>query len=168
MHWLYNRKLAVRNDEPGSIGNEEYIHLAKAYVLGDFLSDSHFKDAVLDAILEKSTSTASDGQKWNPVGPVIRYIYDNTLDCSNARQLLIDLYTLHGRGDWLKDWADPDDLPKDFLLNLAIALLDKRSQPKEATPLDACRYHQHKPNHSCYKNKMSTKEAAPPSPASSF
>ncbi|GAB0134623.1 hypothetical protein EsDP_00002988 [Epichloe bromicola] len=167
MHWLYLRKLAVRNDAPGSVGNEEYIHLAKAYVLGDFLSDGHFKDAVLDAILEKSTTWASDGQIWSPVGPVIRHIYDNTLGCSKARQLLVDLYTLNGHGDWLQDWADPDDLPKDFLLDLAVALLDKRPMPEPDIPPDPCRYHQHKPNQSCYKYKTPKKEAVSPSPASS-
>ncbi|QPG93801.1 hypothetical protein C2857_002715 [Epichloe festucae Fl1] len=167
MHWLYLDKLAVRNDAPGFVGNEEYIHLAKAYVLGDFLSDGQFKDAVMDAILEKSTTTASDGRTWYPVGPVIRHIYDNTLGCSEARKLLVDIYTLNGHGAWLQVWADPDDLPKEFLLDLAVALLDKRSRPKPATPLDPCRYHQHKPNQTCYKNRKRTKEAAPPEAASS-
>lgn len=167
MHWLYLQKLAVRNDAPGSVGNEEYLHLAKAYVLGDFLSDGDFKDAVIDAILEKSTTTASDGKIWSPVGPVIRHIYDNTLGCSQARQLLVDIYTRNGHGNWLQDWAHRDDLPKDFLLDLAVALLDKRSRPVPAIPLDPCRYHQHKSNRSCYKNKTPRKEAAPPSAASS-
>ncbi|KAK2598094.1 hypothetical protein QQS21_005805 [Conoideocrella luteorostrata] len=168
LYWLHLHKLAVRNDEPGFAGNEEYIHLAKAYVLGDFLSDFEFKDAVLDAILEKSNSEAHDGRKWNPVGPVIRHIYDNTLDCSKARQLLVDLYTLHGRGDWLRDWADPEDLPKEFLLDLAVALLDKRVRPKAATQLGPCHYHQHQPTQSCYRKKTPTKEAAPSSTASSI
>lgn len=37
-----------------------------------------------------------------------------------ARYLLVDMYTYHGQGDWLRCYADPGDLPKVFLLDLAI------------------------------------------------
>ncbi|KKP05528.1 hypothetical protein THAR02_02345 [Trichoderma harzianum] len=62
LHWLYFETLPVRNDSPGSEGNAEYAQLAKAYVLGELLQDVNFKDAVLDAILIKTNSKASDSQ----------------------------------------------------------------------------------------------------------
>lgn len=97
MHWLYHHALPVRNGNTGPDGNTEYLLLAKAYVLGDLLQDGKFKDAALDAVIVKASSEASDGQHWYPIGPVIRYIYENTLESSSARRLLVDLYILWAR-----------------------------------------------------------------------
>ncbi|KAK1249986.1 hypothetical protein MKX08_009989 [Trichoderma sp. CBMAI-0020] len=159
-HWLYFEKLAVQNDKPGLEGNIEYVQLAKAYVLGEMLQDVNFKDAVLDAILIKSRSKASDGRTWFPVGPAIRCIYEGTPASSAARRLLVDLYTYHGCGDWLTKWANKDDLSKEFLLDLAVAILAKR--PRPAAPLTltagACKYHEHLPDpNSCYVNGSASK-----------
>jgi hypothetical protein len=154
-HWLYFKTLPVQNDNAGIEGNAEYIQLAKAYALGELLQDVNFKDAVLDAILIKSRSKASDGRNWFPVGPAIRYIYEGTPETSAARRLLVDLYTYHGHGEWLTEWANQDDLPKQFLLDLAIAVLAKRPHPLEsmADKKGACEYHEHLPDpDSCYVN----------------
>lgn len=159
MQWLYRDTLPVRNDSPGLEGNAEYLQLAKAYVLGDLLQDGNFKDAVLDAMIERTTSKLSDGKMWFPVGPVIRHIYDNTMKSSEARRLLVDMYTQTGRSDWLRNWACPEDLPKEFLYDLAIAVLDKRSQPEiPAGSPDPCAYHQHKAHKSiCYRSRLAQK-----------
>lgn len=155
VQWLYYGTLPVRNDSPGLDGNIEYEQLAKAYVLGEMLQDVNFKDAVLDAILIKSRSRASDGGCWFPVGPVVPCIYDGTTESSAARRLLVDLYTDHGHGDWLIKYGSQDDLPKQFLLDLAIATLDKRPYPAESRSNGAgtCEYHEHPPDpNSCYVN----------------
>ncbi|KAF4470689.1 BTB POZ domain containing [Fusarium albosuccineum] len=73
MQWLYYRTIPVPIDEPGIRGNAEYILLAKAFVLEDMLQDGGFQDAVMDAMVDKTPSEASDGQKWFPV---IRFIYE--------------------------------------------------------------------------------------------
>ncbi|KAK5989880.1 hypothetical protein PT974_08142 [Cladobotryum mycophilum] len=145
LHWLYRRTLPVRIDSPGHEGNFEYLQLAKAYVLGDMLQADTFRDAAIDAIIKKATTKALDGATWFPVGNVIRYIYDNTVDTSKARRLLVDLYTHHGHGNWLCEWADAEDLPKEFLLELAVSLLDKRSSPNRAfvSGISTCEYHEH-------------------------
>lgn len=155
LHWLYCETLPVQNDSPGQEGNTEYVQLAKAYALGEMLQDVNFKDAVLDAILIKSQSEASDGRNWYPVGPAIRCIYEGTPESSAARRLLVDMYTYHGHGDWLTEWASKDDLPKQFLLDLAIAALQKRPRPPESLAHKAgtCEYHEHLPDpNSCYVN----------------
>ncbi|PNP41617.1 hypothetical protein TGAMA5MH_06546 [Trichoderma gamsii] len=160
LHWLYFEKFPVQNDSPGLEGNTEYVQLAKAYVLGEMLQDVNFRDAVLDAILVKSRSKASDGQNWFPVGPAIRYIYEGTPESSAARRLLVDLYTYHGYADWLTQWANKDDLPKQFLLDLAIATLAKRPHPSAPLALKAgtCDYHEHLPDsNSCYLNLLASK-----------
>jgi hypothetical protein len=158
LHWLYLNTLPVRIDSAGVAGNAEYLQLAKAYVLGDLLQDGNFKDVVLDAIIEKTKSTASDGLCWFPVGPVIRHIYDNTLESSVARGLLVDLYTNHGHGNWLYELASPEDLPKEFLYDLAIAVLDKRTPKGTLHQPDSCKYHQHIADKSvCYRNRLTPK-----------
>ncbi|KAM0515288.1 hypothetical protein ACHAPE_006245 [Trichoderma viride] len=159
-HWLYFENLPVQNDSPGLEGNTEYVQLAKAYVLGEMLQDVNFKDAVLDAILAKSRSKASDGQRWFPVGPAIRYIYEGTPESSAARRLLVDLYAYHGYAEWLTQWANKDDLPKQFLLDLAIATLAKRPRPPASLALKAgaCDYHEHLPDsNSCYLKLSASK-----------
>ncbi|KAH0528035.1 hypothetical protein TsFJ059_002947 [Trichoderma semiorbis] len=169
LHWLYFGTLPVRNNSPGLEGNNEYVQLAQAYVLGEFLQDVNFKDTVLDAILIKSRSTASDGQTWFPLGPAIRCIYEGTRASSAARRLLVDLYNHNGHGDWLKGWADKDDMPKQFLLDLAIAALTERSRPSESlAPVEGtCRYHEHQPDvNSCYKNSSASNRGNAPQIAS--
>lgn len=160
LHWLYCESLPVQNDNPGFEGNTEYVQLAKAYVLGEMLQDVNFKDAVLDAILIKSRTRASDGQTWFPVGPAIRYIYDGTPESSAARRLLVDLYTYNAHADWLTQWANKDELPKEFLFDLAVATLGKRPCPPAslAQKAGACEYHEHAPDpNSCYLNSSASK-----------
>jgi hypothetical protein len=153
LHWLYYHTLPVRIDSPGLDGNVEYLRLAKAYIMGDMLQDGNFKDAVLDAMAEKGKSKASDGNHWHPVGPVIRAIYDNTRASSEARRFLVDTYTNFANGKWLRDWGAEEDLPKEFLLDLAIAVLDRRPQPNSPPSTDACAYHQHAPGIMfCYRH----------------
>ncbi|CAG9989478.1 unnamed protein product [Clonostachys byssicola] len=158
--WLYHDTFPVRVDKPGVEGNAEYLLLAKAYVLGDMLQDGNFKDAILDAMVEKTESKLSNDTTLFPVGPVIRHIYDNTMESSEARRLLVDLYTEHGRGDWLRKRASREDLPKEFLYDLVVAVLDKRywRYPTRAPVPDPCAYHQHKADNSiCYKNRLAQK-----------
>lgn len=160
VHWLYFKTLPVRNDNPGLEGNIEYVQLAKSYALGEMLQDVNFKDAILDAILIKARSKTSDGRSWSPIGPAIRYIYEGTPESSAARRLMVDLYTYHGQGDWLTKWASKDDLPKQFLLDLAIAVLAKRPQPLSslAPKVGTCEYHEHLPDpNSCYVNCSAAK-----------
>lgn len=156
LHWLYYHTLPVRIDEPGPTGNAEYLQLADAFILGDMLQDGGFQDAVMDAMMDKTESTATDGRKWYPVGPVIRSVYENTLPSSKARLFLVDIYTMRGQGSWLTDWATQEDLPKEFLLDLAVSVLNRRPRPpSDDTPQESCRYHRHEPDLSaCYKNDL--------------
>ncbi|KAH7184112.1 hypothetical protein BKA60DRAFT_644336 [Fusarium oxysporum] len=154
LHWLYYHTLPVRIDEPGLAGNAEYMQLANAFILGDMLQDGNFQDTVMDAMMDKTASEAADGKHWYPVGPVIRLIYENTLESSKARLFLVDMYTLHGQGHWLTEWAVQEDLPRDFLLDVAASLLEHRPQPLSYyLVLGSCRYHQHEPEvRACYRN----------------
>lgn len=157
LHWLYRGTLPVRINEPGLVGNSEYLQMSKAYVLGDKLQDGDFKDVIIDAIIDKCKSIASDGRKWFPVGPVLRCIYDNTPTSSEARRLLVDIYVHNGSGDWLSDWVKQDDIPKDFLLDITMAFLNKKEKNEEGPThkSSTCAYHQHGLGETlCYKERL--------------
>lgn len=150
VHWIYSRTLPTRVDEPAAAGNEEYLKLAKAYGLADRLQDQLFKNAVIDAFLDKTSTVASDGNAWWPVGPVIRCIYDNTPESSKGRTLLVDIYTNYAVKDWLTEGAQRKDLPKQFLLDLSVKLLDIASgEATRGMPLERCNYHGHHDGKSC-------------------
>jgi hypothetical protein len=157
LHWLYRGTLPVRIDKPGLKGNSEYLQSAKAYILGDKLLDGDSNDVVIDAMKDKSRTRTSDGRRWFPVGPVLSCVYDNTPTSSKARQLLVDIYVRHGVRDWLSGWADPNEIPKDFLLDLTMAPLDLKhnSQDDSTEKSSTCAYHQHGlQENSCYKARL--------------
>lgn len=154
--WLYRAQLPVRIDAPGHEGNAEYLALARAYVLGDRLQDVAFCDACIDTMIIKSQTPAADGHSWNPVGPVIACIYENTTTRSKVRMFLVDLYVRNGVGNWLTKWADKDtDLPKDFLFDLAVALLNTRPRPEKQVS-QPCEYHEHGKERICYKKLLAS------------
>jgi len=162
IHWLYYHTLPIRINDPGFAGNAEYVLLANAYVLGDMLQDGNFKDAIIDAIIDKSNTSALDGKNWLPVGPVISCIYDNTVQSAKARRLLVDFYVRLGSGDLLHDWSDMKEIPKEFLFDLAIELLNKRPRPSGSHPITkTCEYHEHGPLPTlCYKDRQANRPQA--------
>lgn len=156
LHWLYRGTLPVRADEPGHACNSEYLQLAKAYVLGDKLQDGDFQDIIIDAIIDKWNSKASDGHNCFPVGAVVTCIYNNTPESSKARRLLVDICVHNGSKSWLSDWTKECDIPKDFLFDMVIALFSKEEE-NTSNPIvesSTCRYHQHGSGPMvCYKKR---------------
>lgn len=84
VHWLYYGTLPVCCNDSGLPENQEYLKIVKAYTLGDKLMDTKFQNAAIDAIIEKSISAASDGNRWYPVAEVVEFAYNNTLDSSSC------------------------------------------------------------------------------------
>lgn len=158
-HWLYFGTVPTRGDESSKSHEAEYLQLAQAYVLGDKLRDGNFKDVIIDAMLHKSLPELSDGTScvifYFPGEYVIRHIYDNTPKSSEARRLLVYFYANHGNVRWLND-AVQDEFPKDFLMDLAVALFEKRDKRTPATltaESNTCKYHQHGSG-PCYKDRF--------------
>lgn len=153
-HWLYCGTIPTRDDGIGRT-NAEYLQLAKAYVLGDKLRDGNFKDVVIDAMQLRSRSIYADGKCYFPGECSIRCIYDNTLKSSEARHLLVDFYVKHGDELWLKG-DEQEKFPRDFLMDLAVALYKSKDTHFTATATTAyntCEYHQHGSG-PCYKDRF--------------
>ncbi|MCJ1348330.1 hypothetical protein MMC31_006561 [Peltigera leucophlebia] len=133
LHWLYCGTVPTRDDEEEPTSDVEYLQLGKAYVLGDKLQDGTFKDVIIDVMMNKRGSRASDGGQYFPGEQVVRYIYDNTPKSSKARDLLVDFYVSYGNELWLKG-SESEELPKDFLMDLAVAFFERKETRATTEP----------------------------------
>lgn len=89
--WIYYcRIFSMNGTAANQQGDGEYCLLVKAYILGEKLVDNHFKDAIIDCIIDKLRSTAMfDLRLTNP-------IYNHTPETSPLRRLLQDVYIWSG------------------------------------------------------------------------
>ncbi|KAK5159717.1 hypothetical protein BJ546DRAFT_950332 [Cryomyces antarcticus] len=144
IQWLYTKGIASLPEDPSSDSflGEGYSLLASAYVLGEKLQDIAFKNDVVDAIMAESFNLNPNGQRLFPGCHHIKIIYDGTPKSSLARRLLVDMYVRHGTGTWISDSCTT--LPRDFLVDLAIAQYQHRTNSKGVVPnmADTSAYHE--------------------------
>lgn len=134
LHYRFVRVLAggsseVEDSKENILGRHawdgsEFTRLVKAYILGDFLLASDFKDCTLDAMRLLTVDPDKNGVKGFPDSSAINEIYNNTLDGSNARKFLVDLYIQQGPPEWMTNDQGPNGFHQGFLLGCAAALLD--------------------------------------------
>jgi hypothetical protein len=122
---LYTQRLPSKIPGDNNILNihKEYIHLAELYVLAHHLSDTTAKNAAISAMLD----CWHDSHRGSlPPSKAISIIYAGTEGSSQARKLMVDLYT-HTRGahgDLLKD---KDDFPQDFFYDSSVCFMENRT-----------------------------------------
>ncbi|KAK4543233.1 hypothetical protein LTR36_005783 [Oleoguttula mirabilis] len=118
----------------------EYPLLIQAYILGEKLLDTHFKDAVIDCIIDKLRTTRTFDVR------LTNLIYDNTPEKSPLRRLLQDVYIWSGNAAWLDEELLGEYVNAEFVLDLG-----KRHmafwgghRPEKVPYLDcSCGYHEH-------------------------
>lgn len=137
--WLYsglifNDDMIVNNDH-----DTEFHELALAYILGEKLLDKHFKNAVIDAFIEKVLDDLVIDVELS------RLIYDNTPPGSQLRRLLADIYAYHGEPTWMEASSANETLDSEFVFDLSLAQLANRNLVTRVPPymLSKCYYHQH-------------------------
>lgn len=145
----------------------EYVHLIKAYILGVFLDDIKFKDAILDAMLAKSKTMMNDGCAYYPFSQSVNFVYKNTSRGSLLRQMVLDMYAEEGHSIWLEYTEEHYPYDSEFMADLALGLMRKRESlatddeeaeeedenmsdeeegdenEDEEEETDPCRYHEH-------------------------
>jgi hypothetical protein len=100
--------------------NDEYVLLAKLYVLAEKLQDKLAKNIIIMAIGAASMDPDSTGKCYIPGPKAISTIYDGTSSGSLARKLMVAFYTSKEfKIANLVDFAHK--LPKDFFVDLAVA-----------------------------------------------
>jgi len=123
----------------------EWERLTSAYIFGDKIQDGDYKDAAIDALIQKVLN-----EKSYPIHKT-RKIYENTVGGDSARRLWIDWFVYINDAEWM-DEAKRNYYTEDFLFDLSQALM-KSIRVKVAPYEDnTCVYHIHgqKP---CYKNR---------------
>jgi len=151
--WLYSNrtftKLEDGVDKESDIG---FNGLLNAYIFGDKIQDSDFKDAIIDAFIEKTEETKSYYIN-------ARKMWEYTPPGALIRRYMVDTYVWEGREKWLEYIPY---LNQDFLVELGRALYKRIKLPKDYTGVapfvhDSCLYHEHtskgKP---CYKASTRT------------
>lgn len=144
LQWLYTGKILVSTQNRGGPEYLAWDMLAKAYFLGDRFRDGNFVDAIMDTIIAES-NTVVNQCKYYPIGHVTAMVYENTVENSPLRRLIIDQHVHHGAADWISESANYD-MNKEFLVDLVKALFDNRPKPLFEAPdqgINTCSYHAH-------------------------
>jgi hypothetical protein len=140
MSYLYSRQLPILCDTacpPGNSSlpmdpngdedeNEGFHTLSYAYVLGERLLDTGFKNAIIDAYVlyaRGSPAASQHTKRLYPSNADICILYSGTAETSPIRRLLVDIWSCRGKWEWIDQ--DPD-LPADFLREVTKALLKSR------------------------------------------
>ncbi|QDS75897.1 hypothetical protein FKW77_002473 [Venturia effusa] len=86
VRWIYSGKLLISRIDLTEISDFVILtsNLSRAYILGDVLQDTDFKDAIIDSYFDIKKSA-----KWIPTSGV-KFIFDNTSKKSSLRRMLVD------------------------------------------------------------------------------
>ena len=127
---------------------EDWQALAEAIALGEELMDKAFEHSVLD-VMVYAAGTFSNKEVAREVmchALPVQVIYDGTPEGSGARNLILDIFKRH------KDFLEQcdDDLPPEFLKDLAMKLLKGEDKDKSGLAENPCWYHQHAEGEACY------------------
>jgi hypothetical protein len=114
LNHVYTGRLPV-NAEPSTRKSAHYPLLSRAYVLGEFLMDVEFQNAVADAIV--LYARGADGPRIYPSHEDITIIYEGTRPASPLRKLLVDIWCLRGKPEWLEN-ETASNYPNDFLMDV--------------------------------------------------
>ena len=121
VRWLY------RQDPPLPLLNSSVVNvypfLAKAYVFGEKVIDTTFKDAVIDCIVARAVETKSF-----PTSQTMNIIYRGTLDGSPARRLMVDFcvdgaYVRPEYDAWVQSIRG---FSKELLADVVVGMVQKR------------------------------------------
>lgn len=153
VNYLYFRKLFTGSNSSATPRRDrEWSLLRNLYILGDHLQAEGFKNAVIDAMIEKH------GEYSIYPAHLATRTYENTLPSSPLRRLLVDFHVWVGKGfsKSARDLPDITSSPREFLMDVVLALTDagpKLEDPKVVKPwkADGCAYHEHKYTPPCAK-----------------
>jgi hypothetical protein len=133
VHWLYSGKLAVKSKDKEDDEEREYLDLAKAWVLGNYLKCAKFQNVVMDAL---SVRRAQDylEHRGHPLIKTVEYVYSHTEEHSELRSLMISIYTLDDSINRISRWKDKSRIPHAFLVPLANDLTEFMYNPNDELP----------------------------------
>lgn len=151
LNWLYFEKIFVKFDGDYEVCSaaKSWQDLTNAYVLGDKLLDTPFKEAVMDAMVVFGSVRYSSTRVLPSIN-TISSLYDKTPTGSAARHFVTDLFTHAISKDLVtEEWSRSPA----FVFDLYKAAIDKASKAPHLAAID-CAYHEHKEGkENCYRTK---------------
>lgn len=118
-------KLLPTKSDAAVDGHWEWNRLANAYILGDKLQTTSFRNDIVTALVQKL-----DEGNFFPDESTVKLIYENTVETSPLRRLVVHMYAAEGSARTLEE----DDLamiPKEFFFDLSKKMLGRTVQSKE-------------------------------------
>lgn len=116
LHWAYTNTISTSDDNNGD--SDEYLLLAKLYVLGERLLDKAFQEAAIMAFVENADCYGANDKKHLPGEGTISFIWEHTISSSTIRDVVLDMFVDHGR-----TWDGSETIPKRFLQDYLTRLL---------------------------------------------
>lgn len=174
LRWVYSSRIVVPNeaDDNESEASKAMVSLlCRSYVLGDILQDVDFKDALVDAFIQKTSSSG-----YLPTEEA-KYVYGNTIEGAPLHRVFATLSaeecvgftegnksTIYGDFVWGKNEQQYSTV--EFLCDV-MKLVERRLNPGAFPGSDenhgvkwdekTCRYHEHKEG-ICYKARIGVRE----------
>jgi hypothetical protein len=148
-HFKSNDLTITQEAEHDHAIDEQWNQITQAWLLGEHLFCSSFKDALIDKMLHTLQTTAEIPKTMFPkiiAGSVAR---------SGMRDLLVDIAAYHLFAADLEAQPDNDASCAAYWKQVAIAYRHRITNPSLSAPYDQvdveCRYHDHGENKPCYK-----------------
>ena len=130
--------------------DREWMRLAHAWALDNYLQATDFKDAITDAIIEKTFTCKRDDP-----APTHRVIYPESLPGTPIRMLMVQIAFEKWSSCVLK--AERNDSSwSDFFFDLAVRSheIEDDIDTEDLCDRDICHYHEHRvSNTPCYRGK---------------
>ena len=148
--WLYFGYIFTRSEDEEKTASStsstaEWGLLFDSYIFGEKIRDSNFKDALMDAIINKFNTIHELPNK-------IQQVYQNTPQNSPARRWLVQFCLYYNSEDFIQEAAGNAEYLRDVALAFVNAQKTERylTRPEEGS----CEYHEHaEGKENCYKKK---------------
>ena len=143
----------VSNKFPGANGTDvEWQRLQNAWLIGDKLRSTSFKDAIVDAMIPKVMDTGASPVEMH------QHLYPKSSAASPIRKLLVDIAICGWSGDTMQT-RKQISASTTFFFDVAVAMdkIKVSGRQKEApySKENTCSYHEHGEHNPCYKTMFS-------------
>lgn len=128
--------------------SQEWNHLEEAWLLGEHLLSTSFKDSVVDAMISKLQEGKACPLSMFPV------IFRNSTTSAGVRRLLVDVAAYSWSESDLASQNNLSDIG-DVHIALSRVLMSRVHSPKQCAPYKSsdvgCHYHEHQKVEQCYR-----------------
>lgn len=137
-HFLYSGAIYTKGLDTGTHTSNEYELLVKMYVFGEKILDSGFKDATIDAMIDKMRTNECFDTRLTDL------VYDGTPEGSPLRRLWLEVYYWAGKAEWLDENCVGAPVNSEFLCDFSKFQMSQRVGFGRAMFADGdCTYHSH-------------------------